>query len=230
MATRPIFSPKLEGVGVKEDLLDFQWFPGMAALQKKKSIRSLHEKACSFGYRKVLEISSKSENEIGVQLSAFNLVFKTKKYGREITVETAFQGSKVFEKGGPYSDLFGLNSLKAKKDIRLKESGNILGFSFFGIDFPAFPRTYFYDWLYINALNGNPDLAEKVKSYESFSDIEFNPGKSINCQAHSVALYLSLIKNKKLQSALEGPDSFLECAIGHYEKQKRNVSVQDSFI
>ena len=230
MAFRPIFSPKTEEVGVTEDMLDFHWFPGMAASQKKKSIGSLHEVAKSKGYSCILEISSKSEHELGIKLSAFNLIIKTKKYGNEFTVETAFQGSKVFERGGPYKDLFGLDSIKAKKDIRLKESGDVIGFEFFGMSFPTIPRTYFYDWLYINALNGNPELADEVKSYDAFSDIEFNPKKSINCQAHAVALYLSLIRNNQLTKALKGPEKFLECTLSHYENQKRNIGVQKSFI
>lgn len=231
MAVRPIFSPKTKEVGVAEDMLDFHWYPGMAASQKKKSISSLHEVAKKKGYKRILEISSKSEEQLGIKLSAFNLIIKTKKYGNEFTVETAFQGSKVFERGGPYKDLFGLDSLKAKKDIRLKESGNVVGFRFFGMSFPAIPRTYFYDWLYINALNGNPDLAEEVNNYDAFSDIEFNPQNSINCQAHAVALYLSLIRNDQLAKALNGPDQFLECTLLHYENQKkRNLGVQKTFI
>lgn len=230
MAARPIFSPMTQEVGVIEELLDFYWFSGLAASQKKRSIRSLHDVAESRGYKNVLEISSKSENELGIKLSAFNLIIKTKKYGNEFTVETAFQGSKVFELGGPYKDLFGLDSLKAKKDIRLKESGNLVGFTFFGLNFPIFPRTYFYDWLYINALNGNSELAAEVKKYDAFSDIEFNPKKSINCQAHAVALYISLVKNNQLTKALTGPSQFLECTFSHYENQKRNIVVQQSLI
>lgn len=230
MATRPIFSPKSKEVGVNEDPIDFHWYPGMAASQKKKSIVSLHEAANKMNHVNILEISSKSESELGIGLSAFNLLIKTKKYGNKFTVETAFQGSKVFDKGGPYKDLFGLDSLKAKRDIRLKESGNVIAFEFFGMRFPAVPRTYFYDWLYINALNGNAELSKKVRRFSSFSDIEFNPKKSINCQAHAVALYLSLINNDLLVNALESPESFLECTFPHYEKQKRNIGVQDTFI
>ncbi|HAF44064.1 MAG TPA: hypothetical protein DCK83_03765 [Gallionellaceae bacterium] len=230
MASRPIFRPKNQVVGVSEDLLEFSWFPGMAASQKKKSIKSLHEAARNCGFGNILEISSKSEDDLGIALSAFNLIIKTKKHGNEFTVETAFQGSKVFERGGPFTELLGLDSLKAKKDIRLKESGNLIAFYFFGMKFPIIPRTYFYDWLYINALNNNPTLADRVKLYDSFSDIEFNPKRSINCQAHSVALYLSLIKNSKIEKALESPQSFLDCTKQHYEIQKRNIGIQDTFI
>ncbi len=230
MALRPIFTPNSDGVGVIEKMIDFKWHPGMAASQKKKSIVELHLAANNLGITNILEISSKSEAELGVCLSAFNLLIKTKKYGNEFTVETAFQGSKVFEQGGPYKDLFGMGSLAAKKDIRLKTSGNLVRFQFFGKDFPLTPRTYFYDWVYINALVQHQDYALELNRYNSFSDIEFNPKKSINCQAHAVALYLSLVKQNSLDKALESPEKFLAYTQSHYVNQDRNIGVQKSLI
>jgi hypothetical protein len=230
MAIRPLFIPKYDSVGVIEKQIDFQWFPGLSASQKKKSIEALHSVVRQIGFERVLEISSKSENELGVNLSAFNLKIKTKKYEKEFTVETAFQGSKVFERGGPYKDLFGLDSRSAKKDIRLKESGNLLGFEFFGREFPLVPRTYFYDWIYINALQQNVKLSDEVKYFQCFTDIEFNPKKSINCQAHAVSLYLSLNNFNFLEEALGSPESFLKITEDHYKAQQRNIGVQSSIL
>lgn len=231
MAIRPIFIPNLDAApGADEKLIDFKWHPGMAKSQKQKSIAELHGVAKELGYDRILEISSKSEDELGIRLSAFNLLITTPKNKNTFTVETAFQGSKVFANGGPYKDLFGLDSLAAKKDIRLKESGSLVKFEFFGRSFPLKPRTFFYDWLYINALVQNEDLAEEVVTYQAFSDIEFNPKKSINCQAHAVAIYVSLVRAKKIELALESPSNFLELLHGHYNNQNRNVAVQDTFI
>jgi hypothetical protein len=230
MAIRPLFIPKYDSVGVTEKQIDFQWFPGLSASQKKKSIEALHSVVRQIGFERVLEISSKSENELGINLSAFNLKIKTKKYKKEFTVETAFQGSKVFERGGPYKDLFGLDSRSAKKDIRLKESGNLVEFEFFGRKFPLVPRTYFYDWIYINALDQNVTLSDDIKYFQCFTDIEFNPKKSINCQAHAVSLYLSLNHLNLLEEALESPESFLKITEGHYKKQQRNIGVQNSIL
>lgn len=230
MAVRPLFIPNEDFVGVTEKPIDFQWFSGLSASQKKRSIGSLHSVVQKLGYERILEISSKSEIDLGVNLSAFNLRIKTRKYGNEFTVEAAFQGSKVFERGGPYKDLFGLDSLAAKKDIRLKESGSLVAFEFFGKRFPLVPRTYFYDWIYINALCQNISLSDEVKSYQCFTDIEFNPKKSINCQAHAVALYLSLFKLGLLEEALESPKSFLKLTKKHYDNQRRNIGVQDSLV
>ena len=228
MAIRPIFIPHYNGnLGAEEKLVDFKWFPGMAKSQKQKSIAELHSAAARLGYQKILEVSSKSEEDLGVRLSAFNLLITTKKNRNVFTVETAFQGSKVFSSGGPFRDLFGMDSLSAKKDIRLKESGPLIKFDFFGISFPLEPRTFFYDWLYINALVQNDDLSKEVVSYDGFSDIEFNPEKSINCQAHAVALYVSLVKEGKLDDALRSSDEFLGLLHCHYEKQRRTIAIQN---
>lgn len=231
MATRPLFIPKMSGEsGAEERLVDFKWHSGLAKSQKQKSISEFHRVARSLGFERVLEVSSKSENELGIRLSAFNLLIETKKKKNIFTVETAFQGSKVFSRGGPYKDLFGLDSLSAKKDVRLKESGQLIGFEFFGKRFPLEPRTYFYDWIYINALAKNEELSAEVLSFDAFTDIEFNPKKSINCQAHSLAVYLSLVKNGIVTEALLSPEDFLEVLKSHYTKQKRNIGVQDSLI
>ncbi|BCL69837.1 hypothetical protein TUMSATVNIG1_17920 [Vibrio nigripulchritudo] len=231
MATRPIFIPETDDVcGAKEKLVDFKWFSGFAKSQKQKSIVELHSTARTLGFEKVLEVSSKSEDELGICLSAFNLTITTPRNNNRFTVETAFQGSKVFAKGGPYKDLFGMDSLAAKKDIRLKESGNLIAFEFYDKKFPLEPKTFFYDWLYINALVQNKELADSVVKYDCFTDIEFNPQKSINCQAHAVALYVSLHKHNQLETALSSPSDFLSILSNHYNKQKRNVGAQSTLI
>ncbi len=230
MANRPIFIPKINSVGVEEKTIEFKWPPGMAASQKKKSIIELHCEAHKMGLTNILEISSKSEVELGIKLSAFNLTIITKKRNSKFTVETAFQGSKVFENGGPYKDLFGMDSRAAKKDIRLKESGNLISFKFFNFEFPLIPRTYFYDWVYINALMQNETLANDILKYDGFSDIEFNPKKSINCQAHAVALYISLKRNNFLEESMKSPEKFLEICESHYKDQDRNIYVQEKII
>ena len=125
-----------------------------------------------------------------------------------MTVEAAFQGSKAFERGGPFRDIFDLGPKEAKRDERLRSSGSLVKFSFFGTDWPLNPRTAFYDWLYINALNKNEQLAEAVSEYDYFTDIEFNPERSVNCQARSVALYLSLQWRGLLADIINSPAAF----------------------
>ena len=91
-----------------------------------------------------------------------------------------------------------MTSREAKSYIKTKENKKLKKFLFENIEFELEPKTFFYDWLYINALLQNKNLIEEVLSYDSFTDIEFNPQKSINCQAKSVALFLGLIKDNIL--------------------------------
>lgn len=213
MAQRPIYIPVSEkSLFVKTELVDFTWFPGMSVSQKQKSIDSLHEAAKTSlpNVDKILEISSKSRDTLGVALSAFNLSFTTLKQQRTLTIECAFQGSKVFQHGGPYIDIFEMTPREAKKDKRLLTSGRLTGFKFFGKEWELEPRTAFYDWLYISALKKRTELAEQVIEYSAFTDIEFNPERSINCQAYSAALYVSLFKLGILDEAIASKESFLE--------------------
>jgi hypothetical protein len=210
MAKRPIFVPLHDGKRfVLERYVDFQWHAGFAKSQKQKSIRALHEMAFrEYGVKHPLEISSKSEDPLGVALSSFNLKFTTK-LGRTLTVEAAFQGSKVFEGGGPFVDIFDKSPIEAKRDERLRSSGPLTNFSFFGVDWALEPKTAFYDWLYINALMKNRALVSQVTDRDAFTDIEFNPERSINCQARSAALFVALYHTEKLNIALESKEYFL---------------------
>lgn len=208
MANRPVFVPREDGPFVERLDVEFAWFPGMSVKQKQRSIGSLHEAArASYQLTSILEISSKSPDKLGVQLSAFQLELNMES-GQQLSVESAFQGSKVFRGGGPFVDLYQVSPKAAKKDPRLRESGDLKAFSFEGRAWPLRPSTLFYDWLYLKALAQNPDLAHKLLDYEAFTDIEFNPKKSINCQAYSAALYVSLSLRKLLDEAMKSPDVF----------------------
>jgi len=72
--TRPVFIPISEYPFVREEILEFQWFPGFSETQLHKSIRTLHRAEREAGIGPVLEISSKSPYSMGVELSAFNLM------------------------------------------------------------------------------------------------------------------------------------------------------------
>ena len=67
------------------------------------------------------------------------------------------------------------------------------------------PRTFFYDWLYVSALAGRPELVNELEHRAAFTDIEFNPKRSINCQAHSVALFQGIAGGRRRDS-LRPPD------------------------
>ena len=209
MATRPIFIVEaFKPALVSVETVEFTWHSGMAMSRRKKSMRSLHQAAEALHPdAQFLEVSRMSDNQLGVALSAFNLTFQTNT--RSVTVESAFQASKVFERGGPFVDLLDSNPAEAKRDARLQTSGRLTGFSFFGKSWPKEPPTAFYDWIYINALHRKPELAQAVLSYDVFTDIAFNPEKSINCQASAVALYVALFRRGELESALSSREQFI---------------------
>lgn len=212
MTARPIYMPSSKKKLLVETFsIEFKWHPGFAKSQSRKNIDALHDEAKKIlDVSKVLEISSKSEVELGVLLSAFNLMVTTPK-GRKFSLECAYQASKVFEYGGPYLDILEKTSIEAKRDPRLKNSGALQYFSFFGKRWELQPTTSFYDWLYINTLTKNEDLAEELLRYEAFTDIAFTPGKSYNCQAYAAALYVSLVKRKMMEkSIISDQESYLE--------------------
>jgi hypothetical protein len=127
-----------------------------------------------------------------------------------IPLESAFQGSKVFEHGGPFNDLYCTDARTAKRDERLRESGQLVGFDFEGTLFPLEPKTIFYDWLYINAIYAHRHWCEILYQYAGFTDIEFNPSRSISCQARSCALFLTLMRRGILDESVSSIDNFVQ--------------------
>jgi hypothetical protein len=210
MATRPIFIPSSrKGRLVEEVSIAFIWHKGMAPSQKKKNVMELHDGARKRGFFPLLEVSTKSEERIGQRLSAFNLKIELDD-GSQIPLECAFQGSKVFELGGPFVDLYAADSREAKRDSRLSNSGRLTGFRFEGQDFPLIPKTAFYDWIYIRALYPHRDFLRRLRQYAGFTDIEFNPEKSINFQARSCAAYVALDQLELLDGAVRSAKRFIE--------------------
>ena len=132
-ATRPVFRSTLKGINFVDIInIEFEWFRGFAISQKQKSIQSLHEKAMvATKLKRILEISSKSQEAVGINASAFNLKLRTEN-GFCASVESFYQGSKIFENGGPFDDLYQKSSLESKKDQRLKSSGDLKSFLFEG--------------------------------------------------------------------------------------------------
>ena len=210
MATRPVFIPLRDGEHlVRKADVSFDWAPGMSLSQARKRVSALHAATTkSLGIGQILEVSSKSPDSLGVALSAFNLKVR-RPAGGILSVESAYQGSKVFASGGPFHDIYGKLPIDAKRDERLRNSGNITGFDFFGQRWGTFPRSAFYDWLYVSALSQDEALSTSLDKFECFTDIAFNPEKSFNCQARAVALHVSLRWRGLLTEALASHEAFL---------------------
>lgn len=209
MAERPVFLPtSIQDELVKEVSVTLTWHSGFAEIQKKRNIHSLHDAAARMGYAPLLEVSTKSDDKVGQHLSAFHLKVQSSVGG--IPLECAFQGSKVFEHGGPYTDMFMVDPRTAKRDPRLRESGRLLAFEFQETRFPLEPKTAFYDWLYIGAIFPHREWLSCLSRFAGFTDIEFNPDRSINCQARSAALFFSLKSRHLLEGAMESSRTFIQ--------------------
>ena len=210
MAERPIFIPSLDGnklVEIKN--IEFNWHKGMAPSQKKKNVIELHSNANKQGVQNILEVSTKSENILGVTLSAFNMKIISDS-NHELSLEAVFQGSKVFENGGPFTDLYNKNGYEIKKDERILNSGALIGFDYENTKWELEPKTAFYDWLYLNSLKNIIGIEEDVNEFDAFTDIEFNPKKSFNCQAKSCALFVSLLRRNIFNEVMDDKEKFLD--------------------
>lgn len=208
---RPVFMPRVTSDNlVKTDMVRFERHVGFASRQKKKSINDLHQVIRKkYGFNHVLELSSKSGNKLSFLLSPLSLQLTDAHDGKQYSVENAFQASKVFEHGGPYVDLLSAPPRQAKKDERLTTSGALIGYNYFGMEWSVEPLTVFYDWLYVNALKQNANLHEEVMQYQAFTDITFNPKKSIHCAAYALAMFVALNKRALLDNTAD-PMAFFD--------------------
>lgn len=195
MANRPIYVPIPRTPFYQRFDVDFTFNAGFSVAQKQRNIEAIHT---AFLQRKPtakpLEISSKSMQPLGVNLSAFNLKKYIPSLKIYIPVENAYQGAKKFSHGGPYTDLYHVTPREAKRDERLQTSGPMRAFTFEGVDYPLEPKNGFYDWLYIQAIYENKEMGEDIQNYNAFTDVEFNPNKSINCQARAAAIFVGIAK------------------------------------
>lgn len=201
MAKRPAWTIENNRVICKE--FEFEWNGGFSITQKQKNIKNLHNSIIKETNESVLEVSSKGLTQLGKDIGAFSLKYN------EVPLENVFQSSKKFENGGPYTDLMSVTPKEAKGDERLKNSGKILAFCLDGEEWPLEPKTLFYDYIYIKALIQNYGYNLDLTEYDWFTDIEFNPKKSINCQARTVAIY-KLLKMSNKFDVIENKEKWTE--------------------
>lgn len=200
MAIRPAWT--IRDDFIKCEYFEFQWNGGFALSQKQKNINNLQQEIYDKYEEKCLEVSTKSDLELGQRASAFNLKYNG------YYVENIFQSSKVYSGGGPFIDLLNKTPKEAKRDDRHTKSGELKEFFYNGIHWSLIPRTAFYDYIYINALIENISI-ELLEPYKWFTDIEFNPKKSINSQARSIVIAKYLFTNNKIDT-LNNIDSWIE--------------------
>lgn len=195
MAQKQVFFSSFNEVETR--IIDYEFHPGFALSQARKNIMAIHD-AMKFVKSDCnpLEVSSKGLQPFSSKYSAFNLMIDG------YPLEILFQGSKVFEdeKGNVVGPFFEELSKMSSRDAKIfisqfscEKGYHLKKFLYQGEEWPLYPKTLFYDWLYYKAFIQNGKV-EDIEEYDAFSDVCFNFHKSINCQARSLALIKVLIE------------------------------------
>lgn len=204
MTERPIFLPSETRPFVFHKNVSFVWVCGLSRSQKQKRVRAFHAAAIEEKEMKILEVSSSSEVEIGVQLSAFNL--KVSLLPEIATVEGVYQSSRVYRNFGPNPKWLHCTGKEIKKEINSLKKNGIIDknespkfFELNGEKWVIHPTDLFFNWVYMNGLweleQKNPGVFEELLQYDAFTDINFTPATGTNCQAKAVAKYMGMKKS-----------------------------------
>ena len=239
MTSRPVFLPSPGRTLTREEQVEFRWSPGFAASQKRKNVEALHGEAKLRGVAKsILEVSTRSLETLGIKLSAFNLQIELPGRSNPVSVEAAFQSSKVFKKAGLQSHLLELtDGREIKGHIRSLGDQELIGFEYLSETWPLDPLpTAMYDYIYLQAItqlvSQQPEVGDQLADFEAFTDIEFNPKKSLSCQARACALFKGLGGLKPVQQLLEDPSVFRAHLMKHEygPKSPRSEPVHDTLF
>lgn len=205
MATKMCFAVG-NSKSFEEKIVEFEYIKGMAFSQKQKNVLSFHKSIQEkFPTSRIIEISTKSQLELGIKLSAFNL--KLDGY----PLECVFQSSKIFEGGLQFEQLLFEEPKAAKQYIRDNVSLTpLIGFRYKGEMFDTFPFSMFYDYIYISALLQSNIDTQDIAKYDIFTDIEFNEKKQINCQARSCAIYAYMLRTGTIDYYMSSKEKFKE--------------------
>ena len=90
-------------------------------------------------------------------------------------------------------------------------------------EFPLEPKTAFYDWLYIGVVFPHREFLRRLEQYAGFTDIEFNPSRSINCQARSCAIFVAMMKKGILERVIQTPADFVAAVAADSSEQPHSL-------
>ena len=175
MAIRPIYisTGNINNPFIQDDIY-FKWISGYSYINKCKRRDSLKQEIEKlYDIKKWLEVSTISDKDIGKKLSALNLMI-TLSNNSKYSVENIYQCSKVYE------------------------NNHIVSFKFKNTEFENTPYGMYYDYIYMVALFQNKEYHKLINNYYLFTDLFFNPNKSLNTQARAVAIFKSLYDNNYL--------------------------------
>ena len=207
MAVRKVYLSLAEFPYAKEISVTFPWSNGSKHQNIQAILDTFHD---VYPEVPALEISLASSQPEGVAAAAMKLPFHLEGLAQDVPVGIVYEASKVFENGGPYTDLLQCSRQKVRKDVRLQQSGRCIRYRLAETDFPVEPHPYaFFNWLYGCALRQAPEKAEGVLKFGAFSDLDLGSSKKDrNSPARAAAVYAGLAAAGKL-ACLDSYEAFV---------------------
>jgi hypothetical protein len=208
MATRTICFPISGYPYCKEQPVTFTWIKG----SKRQNIRAVHDAVHTTDPDfSILEVSSASVQPEGEAVSSLRLLLHLDSVAQDVPISTVFEAAKVFEHGGPFTDLLTCEPPKVHKDTRLRTNGALLRYSLEGNEYPIEPYPdSFFEWLYCRALKQFPEKAAQLSRYNAFSDIAAaaDSKKYYGDSSRAAAIYVGLAAAGKLP-CIDSYESFI---------------------
>lgn len=207
MAVRKIYLSLPEYPYAKEVSVTFPWSNGSKHQNIQAVLDTFHD---VYPDVPALEVSLASSQPEGVHAAAMKLPFHLAASGQDVPVGIVYEAAKVFENGGPYTELLQCSRQKVQKDARLQQSGKCIGYRLEDTEYPTEPHPYaFFNWLYGCALRQNPEKAEDILKFGAFSDLELgSTKKDRNSPARAAAVYAGLAAAGKLD-CLDSYEAFV---------------------
>ncbi len=162
--------------------------------------------------RRTLEISSRSADRLGRDLSAMNLPAADDPHGRP--VEAVYQAAKCYGDGGPDTHLSQSGYEAKRRDRERRRQGPLAGFRHEGRQWPAETGSAFYDWLWTRSAlrQCGHGVIERLRRYDGFTDQFHRPG-AVACQAKAAAIVAGMGLSRT-RAAIETPEAWLEHMAG----------------
>ena len=123
--------------------------------------------------------------------------------------------------------------LEAELEARDQE---LIGFEYLSETWPLDPPAALYDYIYLQAitqlLSQHPEAGNELAVFEAFTDVEFNPKKSLSCQARTCSLFIGLGGLEPVRRLLADPSAFRAHLVKHEygPKSPRSESVSSTLF
>ena len=162
--------------------------------------------------RRTLEISSRSSDRLGRDLSAMNLPAAGDPHRR--SVEAVYQAAKCYGDGGPDTHLSQSGYEAKRRDRERRRQGPLAGFRHEGRQWPPETGSAFYDWLWSRSALGycGHGVVERLQRYDGFTDQFHRPG-ALACQAKAAAIVAGMGLSRA-RAAIETPETWLSHMAG----------------